>query len=542
MTVEALRSGASPPVSESASSGPAAKGRPNNRALKIAFCLTFLFALVLRIPFYATHHIQEDAYITFRAAFHLADAGDYSFNLGEHASGVTSAAYGPYVAAMRVLFGSQAINAVSVMNTVIFLLGAVGLSFSFFDGWRQRLIFFLAIATLPMALLITYTDMEIPLQAALVGWTIFTMRSGQPSFGTYAGVLLLPLIRPDAIAYSLILSVLALSFDRVRGAIAVVSSFAGEALVLIFNRITSGHFIPDTARAKEITYHPDHHLLTILATAKEIWFGRAHSYLSPVGSALFARFNLPIALITIAGGILAIWLARDESVKVRLLIATFAAGTLIPAAYAVGGVIFPWYLWTNNWLCEALLCYVLVRLLSRSSSPAVYRSAAVALVLVWLGLIGFQWLVSYNKGLQEYHYRADIGRYLAQISHPDESLLLEPAGYIPFFAKLRTYDEVGLVSPLVLTYRQRYGGNWWIEFLKQRSPVYLVERDYVLSHTTMDHVTLSAEDARWFDQHYSMIKHFHYSPNSYLHQGWLLKLMENGSHDDYWVYQRNQQP
>lgn len=535
MTVEALRGDPS-----SFDSAMGLSRTRHDRLFKRLFLLAFVIAVLVRIPFYATHHIQEDAYITFRSAFHLADSGDYSFNFGEHASGVTSTIYGPYIAVIRLLFRSQAINGVSIINTIVFLLGATCLSFSFFERWRERLIFFIAIATLPIAMLITYTDMEIPLQAALVSWTIFTLRRGKPSFGTYAGVFLLPLVRPDAIAYSLILSVLAFSFSRRRGLIAVVSSFAGSVSVLICNKVVEGSFIPDTVRAKEVTYHPDHHLGTILKTGWKIWFG--HTYLSPVESGFLARFSLVIGLIFMAGGVLAIWVAREQSVKVRLLIATFAGGILIPAAYAIGGVIFPWYLWTSNWLCEALLCYLLVRLLSKAASPVVYRSAAIALGLVWLGLNCFQWLVSYSKGLEEFHYRADVGRYLAQISHPDQSLLLEPAGYIPFFAKLRTYDEVGLVSPLVLSYRKQYGGEWWIKFLEQRHPDFLVERDYVLSHSTLDQVKLSSDEARWFDQHYVLIKHFHYSPDSYLHRGRLLKLMENGSHDDYYLFQFNHQP
>jgi hypothetical protein len=63
-----------------------------------------------------------------------------------------------------------------------------------------------------------------------------------------------------------------------------------------------------------------------------------------------------------------------------------------------------------------------------------------------------------------------------------------------------------------------------------------VERGYLYKHITIDNVHLSPEDIRWFDTNYSLVRRFHYSPANYLNPGWLLKLMKNGTHDDYYVY------
>src|SRR6185437_7151595 len=115
------------------------------RNWQLAFAVLFLLALLARIPFYATHHIQEDAYITFRSAFHLADYG--------HSSGVTSVLYGPMVAAVRLVFGHHAIPALSVLNTFIFLAGAALLSCALFAESRARLLLFAAISMLPVGLL-----------------------------------------------------------------------------------------------------------------------------------------------------------------------------------------------------------------------------------------------------------------------------------------------------------------------------------------------------------------------------------------------------
>jgi hypothetical protein len=375
--------------------------------------------------------------------------------------------------------------------------------------------------------------MEIPLQVAAFCATIFTLRHGRPSWTTLAGILLLPLIRPDAIAYSLILTVLVFSLDKLYGLLSFVCSIAGELLVLVFNRLITGHFIIATMDAKEITYHPAHSLHAFLSTLNTCLMH--HSYLLPVETKFWDRSSPFVTLLVLGGCIVALWLARRQTILFRLLLASFAAGVLVPGAYMFGGVIFAWYFWTSNWLCYSLVSFAIVRALFAMQFPT--RTVLVALLAVaWLAMDGVQWLVSCNVGLQEYHYRADVGRWLHQVEKPDDTLELEPAGYIPFYAGIRTYDEVGLVSPLVLNYRLQYGGAWWMEFLKQKHPDWLVERTYVYEHITMDGVHLSPEDTLWFDTHYKLVRHFHYSPANYLHAGLLLKMMKNGTHDDYYVY------
>jgi hypothetical protein len=500
---------------------------------RTTFWIVFFFALLARIPFYATHHLQEDAYITFRSAFNLADHGDYSFNLGDHTSGATSTLYGPLIAVVRLVFASHAIAAVSVLNTLIFLAGAAFLSFAFFEDWRERAIFLIFIAMLPEAMLITYTGMEIPLQAAVFCAIIFTLRRGRPTWATLAGVFLLPLLRPDAIAYSLILSALALTFDRLRGVLAFIFSLLGSCAVLAFNRLTTGAFLTPTMRAKEVAYHPPHDLHALLGTIETLVFTR--SYLLPVETKEIEWASPLVTLVVLAACVAALYLVRRKPIVFRLLLACLAAGVFIPGAYMVGGVIFPWYFWTSNWLCYTLLCFVIVSALF-AIGPRMRAALVVLLALAWISLDGLQWLVSRNIGLQEYHYRADVGRWLHQVAQPTDTLLLEPAGYIPFFSGLRTYDEIGLVSPLVITYRSQYGPRWYMEFLRQKHPTWIVERDYFYDHITMDEYHLTPEEILWFNAHYQLVRHFHYSPAGYLHPGLLLRLMKNGTHADYYVY------
>ncbi|MGB7836360.1 MAG: hypothetical protein WBL84_29590 [Xanthobacteraceae bacterium] len=62
---------------------------PDPSLSRTTFWGLFLALVLVRVPYFLTHHIQEDAYIAFRTAFNLADHGVYSFNVDEHAPGAT---------------------------------------------------------------------------------------------------------------------------------------------------------------------------------------------------------------------------------------------------------------------------------------------------------------------------------------------------------------------------------------------------------------------------------------------------------------------
>ncbi len=322
------------------------------------------------------------------------------------------------------------------------------------------------------------------------------------------------------------------SFEKIQGLLAIACSFAGAALVLAFNRLTTGQFLTATMRAKEISYHPHHNLATFLCFAKIILIRR--SYLLPVESKLVEWSSPIVTVLVLAGCVLALRMMRQQPTRLRLFIACFAAGFLIPCAYMFGGIIFPWYLWTSNWLCFSLICFAIVKGIF-ALKPRAFRAALLLLATGWIAMDTVQWLVSRNIGMQEYQYRAGVGRWLHIVAKPGDTLELEPAGYIPFYAGLRTYDEIGLVSPLVLDYRERYQRDWWIEFLRQQRPDWLVRGNH-LPTLSDDGFPLSPTDAHWVETHYTLVRHFHYSPADYLHPGLLLKLMQNGYHSDYYAY------
>jgi hypothetical protein len=517
-------------------------GAVPERLPRWAYTAAILVQFAIRLPFYATHHIQEDAYITFRSAFRWADSGDYSFNPGVHIPAVTSALYGPMVALLRLIFHSHAIAAVLALDTAILLAGAWMLAAAFLPSGCKRFWAWALMAASPPGLLLSYCGMETALVVCLLGALAFTVARLPDSPLTLIVFLLAPLVRPDAIGFSVFFLLALAVTHRFRALLASVATLAGLGLLLGVQRLTTGSFFPATMYAKEISYHPSHAMDAFAQRLALVYIHR--SIFTPVDTKVLEPFSF---LFTILAFVLAwvVWRALPrENLPGNALRPAWAAVAgcmlVVPAIYAWGGVLFPWYTWPCSWLAMCALALVAALGYNRSNSRFIRWTTIVAVALLWTTLAALRWSVSLNDGTQLYHYRADVGRWLHQQANPSDTLFLEPAGYIPYFANLPTTDEVGLASPEILDFKQRYPDDWWFEFVQQRQPVWLVERADMRHYETYQHQHLTPPQISWFNQHYALVRAFHYDPAQYMHSAWELRMLQHGTHADFLMYRRRE--
>src|ERR1700752_1777545 len=111
----------SPPATHSSASGRVNSERfPEGAQQARAWpaWLVLVLIVLVRIPFLLVHPLQEDAYITFRAAQHLAEYGDFSFNLHQHFPGTTSLLSPLIVAAIDRHCPSYMIRGVQLFATL----------------------------------------------------------------------------------------------------------------------------------------------------------------------------------------------------------------------------------------------------------------------------------------------------------------------------------------------------------------------------------------------------------------------------------------
>jgi hypothetical protein len=316
----------SPPI-YSPASGPADAQRSLQQAHQATTWPAWLVVciLLIRIPFLLIHPLQEDAYITFRAARHLAEYGDFSFNLHQHFPGTTSLLYPLIVAGFDLLSHRHMVLGVQIFGTLAIAVACWFLARALCERPAERHIVWLLTACWPIALVMSYTGMETPLLALALGIAIFALARDSHWTLFAASVLLLPLIRPDAIAYGLIFCAAMFLINRraaVRGGAALA---AGCGLFLLGTRITTGHFLPTTARAKEIAYHPDHGAGAVIGRMRDLFLG--HSFLLPTPTNYLIKIS-PLVLVVVAVTFVLAFrytqLRRERIVLGALAVATIA--------------------------------------------------------------------------------------------------------------------------------------------------------------------------------------------------------------------------
>lgn len=488
--------------------------------------------VLIRIPFLLIHPLQEDAYITLRSARHLAEQGQLSFNLHQHFPGTTSLLYPLVVAAIDLLSPRVVVVGEQIFGTLCIAAACWFVARAFCSEVVQQRAAWLLIACWPIALVMSYTGMETPLLVLVLGISIFALaRPGHPILFA-AGILLLPLVRPDAVAYAILFCIAMFLLDRRAACGGVAALAAGIALFLVGTHITTGHLIPTTAHAKEIAYHPGHDIASIVDRVGDLFF--SHSFLLPTPTNYLIRLSPVFLIFAIAVFALAfhLWPSRRE----RVVFGTLALATvLVPLAYAYGGVLFSWYLYPANWIAVTVAVLVLVRLLLRGRFR---NTAAAVLAVLWIALIFLQWTKALAASTQDYHYRGDIGRYLATISHGRGTLFLEPAGLIPYFSGLRTDDEIGLVSQRVTGFMERDPDSWWFDYVSTVQPDYIVQRAGFDEYRTIEGFTLTPDQQQWFQQHYKLLRRVHYVPAAYHPSHFLQRILAFGPIEDYLIFGR----
>src|ERR1700722_4225766 len=166
----------SPPATHSPASSHAGAERLERRPQQASAWpawLVFAVIVLIRIPFLVVHPLQEDAYITFRSARHLAEYGDFSFTLHQHFPGTTSLLYPLIVAAIDLILRSHLmILGVQLFGTLCIAGACWFIARALCDDQGEQRVAWLLIATWPIALLMSYTGMETPLLALALGASI----------------------------------------------------------------------------------------------------------------------------------------------------------------------------------------------------------------------------------------------------------------------------------------------------------------------------------------------------------------------------------
>jgi hypothetical protein len=206
------------------------------------------------------------------------------------------------------------------------------------------------------------------------------------------------------------------------------------------------------------------------------------------------NFNPATIVILIFELLCFIYIVRQRDKRNYFLWMIFIFGWVKQIIFISQKSLFDWYYWVPQLL---LFVPVLIFVLEQKERRNLWLSLLVVFYI--LPMTVFQTIHSIATGNGEWNYRRKIGLFLNTYEKDkNQWILLEPAGYVPYFSGLKTIDEVGLVDKQIQTEIKKDKPHYWINTVKNRKPKYL------LSYKNL----FEGDDAEYYQAHYQLLKEF----------------------------------
>lgn len=418
----------------------------------ISFLFSLAFFLALRVVWIIyTGHTFEDAFITFRFAQNIATGHGFVHNIGEPIYGTTTPLFTFLLAAWvsvfpgTIIIGAWFYDLLASTFMIIFLWAA----FKRMELPReQRVITVLALAV--SAFLIRYETegMEMSLVLCLMALSFYGLVAKQEVItGLAIGLLLWT--RIDGVFWGAFVF-LALWISTRRFPVAGIGVVGFVYLPwFLFATFYFGSPIPHTIIAKAFNYGD-----LAFVDALRIGFGIVGPLLILTLLGLFVNSNK--AWVFLFAGFFVLDMVRlaalNETFEGRYFVPLYWAGTIV-----LGAGLHKLY----------------------EVAPRVIRVVALAL-FVAVSLF-FAVPAAYDRQhYQQYVYSISLqgmGEWLNKNTPQDSTILLEPLGYVGYYADRHMLDEVGLITPRMIEVRSVDRNIWYA--IKVFNPDYTIQHcDY----------------------------------------------------------------
>ena len=495
--------------------------------------LLILVAVLVKIPLLFTKNIQEDSFITWRVARNFVEYGVIGFNGDERISASTTHLYVFISAFFQVIFGDHFIYPVLTFSGILFAIGTWWLSKIFFPNEVMKRGFFVLLLNItPPALTASFLGMEYGILFFLYNGLLYFGLFKSRKWAYFIFPILLLWTRIDTVIFLGIFFLADLYLKRKINFIYILGGIIGVATVVGFNYWYFGEIVNHTITAKKIAYknliqnNSTQHLLYQWA-----YYG---GLIKKYGIFTFLLFVLFLGFLGYAVfKIIKNKKIGTQSTKVVLfLILVFALSKI--TIFSIFKAYFDWYYWLPRaFLFTVLLYYFLAINVWKK------KGVFVGIVLLFIGSYFFQMLQSYTIGYMEERQRmtiaADINTEKVGL---EKSILLEPAGIIPFYTGLYTYDEVGLVNKRITDEMVSDENYWWINSVTQFHP------DYILTIAKKpgdanSFYQIKPENIARFNQDYQLVKTY---PIAKIHDHapqllkWIYQVRPIGK--DYFLYKK----
>ncbi|SHF83290.1 hypothetical protein [Chryseobacterium vrystaatense] len=453
-----------------------------------------IFTVIIKLLFLLTHYIQEDAFITWRVAQNLLDYGVIGFNGETRISASTTHLYVFVSYIFNLIFGKEYfIEPLLIFNSILFTIGTLFLAHLTLKTPWQKAIFIFLIGILPPAVKISILGMEYGI--------LFFLEMALLYYGFSKGkkwaLILLPVLimftRIDTVIFLGIVFLVDIFWNKKIRWSYIFGGILGLLAVLSFNWLYFGELVNNTIVAKKLLY--EHHF-TFEQNLNYflVSFGNFWGMLKLPGS-----FNPVTIIVLIFEQLCFIYLVRQREKRNYFLWMIFLFGWAKQIIFISQKSLFDWYYWVPQLL---LFVPVLIFVLEQKEKRKLWLSLLVVFYI--LPMTVFQTIHSIATGNGEWNYRRKIGLFLNTYEKDkNQWILLEPAGYVPYFSGLKTIDEVGLVDKQIQTEVKKDKAHYWLNTVKNRKPKYL------LSYNNL----FKGKDAVYYMEHYRLLQEFRVQDN-----------------------------
>lgn len=482
--------------------------------------LAVVFTVLVKLLFLLTHHIQEDAFITWRVAQNLLDYGVIGFNGETKISASTTHFYVFVSYIFNLLFGKENfIYPLLIFNSLLFTIGSYFLSKLILENPVHQAIFIFLFGILPPSIKISILGMEYGILFFLEMALLYFGFKQNKIWAQILFPILILFTRIDTVIFLGIVFLVEIIWNKKIRWFYILGGMLGVAVLMSFNWFYFGELVNNTIVAKSVTY------------AKNMSLGLQWKYFLMNYGNFWGMLKLPgdfnpfTILVLVFEFLAFLYIISKRESKNLFIWIIFLFGWTKQLIFISQRSYFDWYYWVPQIL---LFAVILVFVLEQKT----YKFWWISLLLIFyiIPMSAFQTVHSIATGNGEWNYRRSIGLFLKDYEKDkNQYILLEPAGYIPYFSGLKAIDEVGLVDKEIQAEIKKDKANYWKNTVEKRKPKYLLAPKDLFE----------GKDGGFYQENYRLLKEFRIknhlnSDNKILEK--IYRLKPSGT--DYNLYER----
>lgn len=492
-----------------------------------------IITLIVKIPIFFTKHLQEDSFITWRVARNLLNYGVIGFNGNEKISASTTHLYVLVSAIFQLIFGEAFIYPILIFSCILFAMGSWWLGKILFpDEVLKRGFFVILLNIVPPALTASCLGMEYGILFFLYNGLIYFGIFKEKKWAYFLFPILLLWTRIDTVIFLGVFFVADLIIRKKINFLFILGGILGIVSVVSFNYLYFGELVNHTITAKKIAYKNlmQNHSLEFFLYQWAYYGGLVKKY------GLFT-FLLFLAFLAFLGFCIFKIIKEKGTVSSKtkvILLSVIAFALLKITVFAYFKAYFDWYYWLPRVFLFVVVLYYFLHFL-----PFKKNILIPAIFVAFSGLYVFQILQSFTIGYMEETQRMQIAKDITKENTSiKQSIILEPAGKIPFYTNLYTYDEVGLVNKRINDEMLKDEKYWWINSVKKFKPDYVLTIIFKADGKS-GYYQMTPENKTIFDTKYTLVKSY---PIAEIHQNapkilrWIYGIRPIGK--DYFLYKK----